>query len=68
LPDNITVIPLLSRSPKPNPIENVWQYLRQNWLSNRVFETIADIVDAGYDAWNKLIETPDIITSTGMRD
>ena len=28
-----------SRSPELNPVENIWQYLRANWLSNRVFET-----------------------------
>jgi transposase len=37
--DNITPIFLPSRAPELNPVENVWQYLRSNWLSNRVFET-----------------------------
>jgi transposase len=35
---NITPIFLPSRAPELNPVENVWQYLRQNWLSNTVFE------------------------------
>ena len=35
---NLTIILLPSRSPELNPVENIWQYLRQNWLSNRVFE------------------------------
>jgi len=48
-------------------VENVWQYLRANWLSNRVFETYPDIVDAACDAWNRLIATPNAITSVGMR-
>jgi hypothetical protein len=39
VPDNITPIFLPSRAPELNPVENVWQYLRQNWLSNTVFET-----------------------------
>jgi transposase len=39
LPCNITVIFLPSRSPELNRVENIWQYLRANWLSNRVFET-----------------------------
>ena len=39
VPENITPILLPSRSPELNPVENVWQYLRANWLSNRVFET-----------------------------
>jgi transposase len=35
---------LASRSPELNPVENVWQYLRANWLSNRVFETYDEII------------------------
>ena len=38
VPKNLTIILLPSRSPELNPVENIWQYLRQNWLSNRVFE------------------------------
>ena len=34
MPKNITPILLPSRAPELNPVENVWQYLRQNWLSN----------------------------------
>jgi transposase len=39
VPRNLTLIFLPSRAPELNPVENVWQYLRSNWLSNRVFET-----------------------------
>ena len=34
VPKNITPIFLPSRAPELNPVENVWQYLRQTWLSN----------------------------------
>lgn len=68
VPRNITLIFLPSRSPELNPTENIWQYMRQNWLSNRVFETYDAIVDAACDAWNRLIELPDIIRSIGMRE
>ena len=30
--------------PELNPVENVWQFLRENWLSNRVFKGYDDIV------------------------
>ncbi len=33
VPKNITPIFLPSRAPELNPVENVWQYLRANWLS-----------------------------------
>ena len=31
--------------PELNPVENVWQFMRDNWLSNRVFKSYDDIVD-----------------------
>jgi hypothetical protein len=66
-PPNLTPIWLPSRAPELNPVENVWQYLRANWLSNIVFETFDDIIDAAYDAWRNLTARPDVITSIGMR-
>ncbi len=36
IPDNITVLALPPRSPELNPVENVWQFMRDNWLSNRL--------------------------------
>ena len=68
VPDNITPIFLPSRAPELNPVENVWQYLRHNWLSNTVFENYDAIVDAACAAWRKLIAQPETITSIGMRD
>jgi len=68
VPKNLTILLLPSRSPELNPVENVWQYLRQTWLSNRVFETYDAILDAGCDAWNRLLAQPDTIMSIGLRD
>ena len=39
IPDNITVLALPPRSPELNPVENVWQFMRDNWLSNRIAKT-----------------------------
>ena len=68
LPKNLSLILLPSRAPELNPAENIWQFLRQNHLSNRVFETYEDILDAACDAWNRLIDQPWRIMSIGMRD
>ena len=67
VPSNLTIILLPSRSPELNPVENVWQYLRSNWLSNRAFDDHEAILEAGCDAWNKLIAQPATITSIGSR-
>ena len=55
VPDNLTLLRLPPYSPELNPIENVWEYLRSNKLSRRVWETYEDIVQACCDAWNWLI-------------
>ena len=44
VPDNITLVPLPSKAPELNPVENVWQYMRENWISNRIFTSYPDIV------------------------
>ena len=67
VPDNITLLPLPPRSPELNPVENVWQYLRDNWLSNRIFTSYDDIVALCCEAWNNLIDRPWKIMSIGMR-
>ena len=68
LPDNLSLLFLPPKSPELNPVENIWQYLRQTWLANRVFDTYDAILDAGCQAWNNLITLPDLITSIGTRD
>jgi len=39
VPGNITLLHLPPYSPELNPVENVWEYLRANKLSNSVFDT-----------------------------
>jgi transposase len=68
VPDNITLVLLPPRSPELNPMENVWQFVRDNWLSNRVFGSYDNIVDHCCEAWNKLVAQPWSIMSIGLRD
>lgn len=44
------------------------QFLRDNWLSNRVFKSYNNIVDHCCYAWDKFIDQPWRIISVGMRD
>ena len=55
-------------SPELNPVENIWQFLRQNLLGNRVFKTYNDILDACCAAWNTLVEEKERIASIATRD
>jgi transposase len=67
VPPNITIIALPPKSPELNPVENVWQFMRDNWLSNRVFKSYDDLVDHCCEAWNKLVDQPWRIMSVGLR-
>lgn len=68
VPANITILTLPPRAPELNPSENIWQFLRDNWLSNRVFSSHDDIVDHCCDAWNKLVDQPWKIMSIGHQE
>ena len=63
IPDNLTLLPLPRYSPELNPVENVWQYLRQNRLSLRVWPDYDAIVATCCEAWNALMAAPERIAS-----
>ena len=54
--------------PHDKTFENIWQFIRDNWLSNRVFRTYDDIVEHCCHAWNKLTQQPWRIMSIGLRE
>lgn len=68
VPDNISLLRQPSYAPELNPVENVWQYLRQNYLANRVFSDYRAIVDACCNAWNALMQRPESLVSITTRD
>ncbi|MBB4861033.1 transposase [Novosphingobium chloroacetimidivorans] len=67
VPANMTLLPIPPRCPELNPVENVWQFMRDNWLSNRIFTSYENIVDHCCEAWNRLVDQPWRIMSIGMR-
>jgi transposase len=56
LPDNISLLFLPPYSPELNPIENLFQFLKHNFLNARVYDTYEDIVDASCWAWSSLLD------------
>ena len=68
MPATITLMPLPPKCPELNPVENVWQFIRENWLSNRVFPSYDNLLDHCCEAWNHLISQPWKIMSIGLRD
>lgn len=52
IPTNISLLPLPAYSPELNPMEQVWQKLKRDHLSNTTFKNYDDIVDRCSKAWN----------------
>jgi hypothetical protein len=66
VPDNITLLPLPACSPELNPVERVWLYLRERFLSHRIHRDYAAVLDAACAAWNRLVqETGRLASLTG---
>jgi transposase len=66
VPDNVTLLPLPASSPELNPVERVWLYLRERFLSHRVLRDYEAVLGAACTAWNRLInETGRLASLTG---
>ena len=55
VPHNITLLPLPAYSPELNPVERLWLYLKERFLSHRLLDDYDAIVDAACAAWNRLV-------------
>jgi DDE superfamily endonuclease len=63
VPPNLTLVHLPPYSPGLNPVEKVWQYLRDRHLSHRVLASYAAVLDAACRAWNTVLAEPDRLRS-----
>ena len=63
VPPNLTLVPLPPYSPELNPVERLWLYLRERYLSHRLLEDYEAVVDACCQAWTALTEEPGRIQS-----
>ena len=62
------IVPLPAKCPELNPVENIWQFMRDNWLSNRIFTSYDHFVDHCCEVWSKLIDQPWRIMTIGRRN
>ncbi len=66
--NNISIIKLPPYSPELNPMEQVWQWLRQRCLSNRVFSGYEEIVEQLSGAWNTFIADSEQVKNLCWRE
>lgn len=65
---NLSLLKLPAYAPELNPMEQVWLYLKQRFLSNRCFKDYDEIVSACCNAWMKIesdVETVQSICHRG---
>ena len=65
---NVTILKLPPYSPELNPIEQVWLYVKQHWLSNRCFDNYEMIIDATCKAWLNFTEQSAVVKSLTARN
>jgi transposase len=51
IPANINLVPLASYSPKLKPVERVWLYLEERFVSHRLLAHYDAIAGAACNAW-----------------
>jgi transposase len=67
IPANLSILPLPPYSPELNPVEQIWQQLRQSDWANRCFKNYDDIVDVCCQAWNRFANQPNSIRTLCSR-
>ena len=65
IPERISIIPLPAKCAEFNLVGNIWQFLWDNRVSNRIVESYNEVVDYFCDAWKKLIRKLARIKSIG---
>jgi transposase len=63
VPHNITLVPLPPYSPELNPVERVWLYLKERFLSLRLHNDYNAIAAAASKAWMRLCRERGRLTS-----
>ena len=63
VPENVTIIELPAYSPELNPVENLWQYLRSHFWSNRSYRDYDDLREAACEEWQRVCLTAEMIKS-----
>jgi len=62
VPKNMVLLPLLPYSPELNPVEHIWDYLRDAF-GNKTFNSLNEVVDLLCVTINTLLHQPEMVRS-----
>jgi len=63
IPDNMRLIALPPYSPELNPVEHIWEYLRENALRNQVFASLEEVIETVSQGLKELNDQPNLVQS-----
>jgi len=64
MPENMKLEALPSYSPQLNPMEHIWDEVREKWFTNEVFDSLDGVEDRLVEALAALELDQDLVTST----
>jgi transposase len=68
VPDNLRLITLPPYSPELNPVEHVWDWLRENAMGNQVFADLDAVEDCLAGGLKRLSSQPETLRSLTLFD
>lgn len=63
IPENIRLIPQPPRSAELNPVEHIWEEVREKHFYNRVFDSMHDVIDTLCQGLRELMDMPERLRS-----
>ncbi len=63
IPENMRLIPQPAYSPELNPVEHVWQELREKHLANLALASLDEVIDKVCEGLNQLEDNPERLRS-----
>jgi len=63
IPENIRLIPQPASSPELNPVEHIWDELREKYVHNRVFSSLDQLIDVLCHGLNALADDTERLRS-----
>jgi transposase len=63
IPENIRLMLQPAYSPELNPVEHIWEYLRENYFHNWAAATLQEVITVLSDALNRLNDETELLQS-----
>lgn len=61
IPENIRLLPLPPYSPELNPVEHIWDWIRENYFGNIACNSLDEVEELLCSALKELAESPEIV-------